>query len=155
MKKKETKADKLRKWGLPYPSFQWHHLRWKTPPEKGALWWHFSLKIRNRDIEKYGVCICCGKLITLENTDCAHFIPASVCGRDLLFDELNNNAACRHCNGFDESHYLRYEIGLDKRFGDGTAQSLKDRWLDYKKIAPVKDFTRAEYEEKLREYVEM
>lgn len=150
MKKKESKADFLRGWGLPYPHFKYEHLRYKTPPEKGVYWYYFSLYVRLRDVEKYGTCISCGKPITMENTDAGHFMPAESCGRDLLFDERNVNAECKQCNAFDSTHLLSYAENLDKRYGEGTSQKLRTRYMEYKFGDTVKDWKREQYVAKIK-----
>lgn len=151
-KGKVSKADFLRFWKLPYPSFQYHHLRYKSPPEKGVYWYFFSLFIRKRDVEKYGTCISCGRPVTVETSQAGHFMPASSCGRDLLFDERNVNAECSQCNAWDETHLLGYAEGLDRRYGSGTARSLRlqrDRYR-FGRDGVVKDWKKDEYAEKIR-----
>lgn len=151
---KQTKADFLRAWSLPYPSFQYHHLRYKYPPEKGVYWYYFSLFIRQRDVEKYGTCISCGRPITVETSQAGHFMPAASCGRDLLFDERNVNAECEPCNAWDDAHLLGYAELLDLRYGKGTAGALRIRRIEYQqRTAPLKDWNRKEYAEKIREIV--
>lgn len=145
-KPKQSKADFLRGWGLPYPSFQYHHLRYKSPPEKGVYWYYFSLFVRRRDIEQWGVCISCRDPITMDNSNAGHFMPASDCGRDLLFDILNVNAECERCNAWDDTHLLGYAEELDRRYGAGTAKQLRKRRDDYKKHpSPIKDWKADEY----------
>lgn len=151
MIKKQSKADFLRSWHLPYPSFQYHHLRYKQPPEKGVLWYWFSLYIRLRDYMDWGTCISCGKPVTVDTSQAGHFMPARDCGRDLLFDERNVNAECEGCNAFDEAHLLGYAENLDKRYGPGTAAELRARRAAYKMSkVPVKDWKKEEYAEMIR-----
>jgi len=147
---KQSKADFLRSWGLPYPNFQYHHLRYKNPPEKGVYWYYFSLYVRERDVREWGVCISCGKPITVDTANGGHFMPASSCGRDLLFDERNINAECAFCNAWDDTHLLGYAEGLDHRYGTGTAADLRRRRDEHLKGPPVKDWKAAEYAEKIR-----
>ena len=144
---KLSKADFLKKWGLPYPSFRYHHLRYKNPPEKGVFWYFFSLFVRGRDLMLYGTCISCGKKVS--KGDCGHFIPASQCGRDLLFDPRNCNLECSQCNAWDELHLIGYAKGLDARYGAGTADELLRRYYEYKAGPPIKDWSRKEYEDKI------
>lgn len=145
MRKKQTKADFLRSWFLP-PKYQYHQLRYKTPPEKGVYWYYFGRWVRERDVKKWGTCISCGKPITFETCDPGHFMPAHDCGRDLLFDPLNVNAECKACNGFDTTHLLGYADNLDKRYGKGTAQTLRERRRAYKASqTPIKDWKKEEY----------
>ncbi len=150
--KPQSKADFLRSWGLPYPSFQYHHLRYKQPPEKGVLWYWFSLYIRQRDVEGWGTCISCGRSITVATSQAGHFMPADDCGRDLLFDELNVNAECPKCNAFDSTHLLTYAEELDRRYGEGTAQTLRDRRKRHLsgENGVIKDWKKDVYAEKIR-----
>lgn len=154
MKKKQSKTDYLRSLGVTEPyvlKMGFKGLRYRNPPAKGVYWHFFSSFVRQRDIEKWGTCISCGRPITMENSDAGHFMPASNCGRDLLFDPLNVNTECKSCNGFDEAHLLGYADNLDKRYGKGTALELRNRRQAYKDCkTPVKDFTAKEYEEKIK-----
>lgn len=146
MKKKQSKKDILRQWGLP-EKFRSSDLRYKNPMQKGLYWFWFSLFVRQRDVEKFGTCISCERPITVESCDAGHFMPAAGCGRDLLFDPLNVNAECSRCNAWDETHLLGYAEGLDKRYGEGTAKKLRERRQAYKESkTPVKDWTGAQYE---------
>jgi hypothetical protein len=147
-KKKQSKADFLRSWGITDPKrlqggFSW--LRYKNPPEKGIYWYYFSLYVRQRDVEKYGVCISCGRPITVDTCDAGHFIPAGSGGRDLLFDPLNVNAECSRCNAWDASHLFGYERGLIERYGAEVPIALKRQYFDYKNGGVVKDFKPEEY----------
>ncbi len=147
--KKQSKKEILESYGVyGRTGFSW--LRYKTPPEKGIYWYLFSLYIRQRDVEKYGTCISCGKPITVDTCDAGHFIPAGSCGRDLLFDERNVNAECGRCNAWDEGHLFGYEKNLDLRYGEGTAQALKERYFEYKNSpTPIKDWKVDIYREKI------
>jgi len=150
---KISKADYLRSWGITDPTrikagFTW--LRYKNPPEKGIYWYYFAKMVRERDIEEWGACISCGRPIH-EGGDAGHFIAASKCGPDLLFDPRNVNLECAQCNAWDETHYIKYEIGLDARYGKGTAQGLKARFLQYDSGGIQKDWTKQEFVDKLAE----
>jgi len=152
MKKKETKADKLRKWHLPYPKFQWHHLRYKNPYQKGVLWFFTSLDIRTRDVEKYGTCISCGKPITVETCQAGHYAPAGNCGRDLLFHPLNLHAECPSCNAFDSGHLIGMRKNLVIRYGENGVLWVEEQYEIYRNSkAPVKDWKASEYEELIKQ----
>ena len=148
-KKKQTKADFLRSWGIETPPFQYSQLRYKSPPEKGVYWYWFSLEIRHRDVEKYGVCISCGNAITVSTCQAGHFISAHGCGRDLLFDPMNVHAECGGCNGFDSNHLFGYEKGLIERYDESVPVYLKDCYFEYKNGGKVKDWKASEYAEKI------
>lgn len=133
---------------IGHKSFSW--MRYTNPPEKGIYWYFFSLFVRKRDVEKWGTCISCGRAITLDTCDAGHFMPASDCGRDLLFDELNVNAECSHCNAWDGTHLLGYADGLDGRYGVGTATKIRNLRNEYKASrAVIKDWKKDEYLEKI------
>lgn len=150
-KKKQSKADFLRSWGIQSPPFQYGNLRYKNPPEKGVYWYWFSLEVRNRDVDKYGVCISCGKPITVESSQAGHFVSAHGCGRDLLFDPMNVHAECGGCNGFDSNHLIGYERGLIERYDQSVPVYLKDMYWEYKNGDPLKDWKASEYADKIRE----
>lgn len=145
---KTTKKDKLRSWGLP-ETFQWRGLRYKNPYQKGIYWYWFSLEVRRRDVEQFGVCISCNKPITIETSQAGHFINASKCGRDLLFDLMNVHAECPGCNKWD-TRKLRYEKNLISRYGVKVVEDLKERYYQYDNGSILKDFTGKEYEERIR-----
>lgn len=150
---KQSKADLLRSFGIPEERVKWgtSWLRYKNPLEKGIYWYFFSIWVRQRDIQMWGTCISCDKPITMENSNAGHFMPAEDCGRDLLFDPRNVNAECEHCNAWDSTHLLTYAENLDKRYGKGTAASLRERRIVYKSsTVPVKDWNRAQYSQKIK-----
>jgi hypothetical protein len=154
LKKKQTAADFLRSWGIHDPIIikaGLKYLRYRNPPEKGVYWYYFSKYVRERDVEEYGTCISCGKPIAVDTCDAGHFIAASVGGRDLLFDFTNVNAECSRCNAWDEGHLFGYEKGLDERYGEGTAERLKQQYFAYKNGGSLKDFKASEYAEKIKQ----
>lgn len=152
--KGKTKASIYREYGIPESLIRGGGLRtlmrYNTPPEKGVYWYYFSRFVRQRDVEKWGTCISCGKPITMENCQAGHFMPANDCGRDLLFNPLNVNAECERCNAWDSTHLLGYAENLDKRYGVGTAASIRAERQRYKSLqSPLKDWKAAEYREKI------
>lgn len=150
MKKKQSKADILRGWGI-YPPFQWSQLRYKSPYQKGVYWYYLSLEIRHRDVSQWGECISCGKPIEVDTCQAGHFIAAHGCGRDLLFNFLNLNAECPYCNGKNANHLFGYEKNLIKRYGKEAPALLKDKYFLYQQSKePVKDWKAIEYEEKIK-----
>lgn len=145
-KKKATKVSILRQYGLT--GREW--MRYKNPLEKGIYWYWVSYCVRVRDCTKYGTCISCDRPITVDSSDCGHFIPAEDCGPALLFDPRNNNAECSRCNAWDQLHLFGYARNLDKRYGDGTADDLFRRHREHLATKPApKDFTRKEYQQKI------
>lgn len=84
------------------------------------LWKVFSEFIRLRDADQYGMCKCftCGYRNHFRKMDCGHGI-----GRQHLatkFNEKNNHAQCKRCNGFEGGMRERYKEEMDRRYGAGT-----------------------------------
>lgn len=96
-----------------------------------------------------GECIdMCGKFA--ENWwefDCGHFVPASNCGFGLLFDRKNLNGQIKSCNNprFSPHSPIGYALGLDKRYGAGTAAALFKR-----KGEKTKEWSKSEYEKQIK-----
>jgi len=144
-KKKQTKADLWRQYGLERPG------KPRYEGLKGIYWRLLSEKVRRRDFEKYGTCISCGvRFDTWQDSDPGHYIPAGTCGFDLLFDEKNIHGECKRCNGFDEGHLIGYERGLDMRYGAGTAKKLEDRYWKHKAGNLTKEWSTLEYDRNIR-----
>lgn len=120
---------------------------------KGIYWYVLSRFVRLRDFQMYNRCISCNKWVeSWEQLQGGHFIAAGTGGIELLFDPLNVNGECGPCNGFDGNHLIGYAAGLDERYGIGTAQALRDRYLNQKKVgAPTqKAWSDEIYREKIR-----
>ena len=151
MPKKQTDREFLLSWGITNPNYRRKTLRYQTPPEKGVYWYWFGRWVRERDVKEYGTCISCGIPITFDTCDPGHFMPAHDCGRDLLFHPLNVNAECKRCNAFDGTHLLGYAEGLDRRYGAGTAQMLRDmRNAHINNTGITKDWKRDVYADMIR-----
>ena len=120
---------------------------------KSRYWDYFSDKIRLRDFVKYGKCISGGEgFKRWQDSQAGHFISAGNCGFSLLFDETNVSAECQYDNAFNSNHQLLYAENLDKRYGKGTAENLKERYKEYHfKGKTTKEWTKREYEIKLEE----
>ena len=99
----------------------------------------FSRYIRLRDAEYadgqwVGTCITCPRpivVITREgkwvsSSQNCHYIDRGV--HQLRYDEVNCNLGCAHCNAWRDKTdmYDAYHAALDKKYGPGTANRLKD-----------------------------
>ena len=142
--KRATEADLKRQWNVPVLT----QLRYKGI--KGIMWYWTSISVRQRDMELFdGECIdMCGKFA--ENWwefDCGHFVPASNCGFGLLFDRKNLNGQLKACNNprFSPHSPIGYALGLDKRYGPGTAAALFKR-----KGEKTKEWNKIEYERQIK-----
>jgi hypothetical protein len=105
---------------------------------KKKLWEVFSLYIRQRD---NFTCFTCGRKGEGGGMHAGHFIPKSVGGIDLYFNEENVNAQCYNCNiNLGGNQYV---YGL--KLGD-KAQKLYERKGIYTK------WGAQEYKEKIEYY---
>lgn len=106
---------------------------------KKKLWTIFSLYIRTRD--KF-TCFTCGRVGESSGIHAGHFVPKSVGGIDLYFDEDNVHAQCYNCNinlGGNQYEYSK-RLGLEK------AEEL------YKRKGIYTKWTTETYLEKIQEY---
>jgi len=158
---KQTKnlTEILREYGLDAATIKRGKkgLRYRHPIEKGVYWYWFARFVRLRDYILWGRCISCGEQKGYEDLQAGHYAPAGDCGMSLIFNPRNVNGECGGCNAFDEGHLFGYADGLDARYGQGTAQELKER---YKQRHQSQDFhwTKDEYIEgitKMRENIKV
>lgn len=108
---------------------------------KKDLWKVFSLYIRNRD---KNTCFTCGRHCEGSGYHAGHFIPKSVGGLALYFDEENVNGQCYNCNinlGGNQ-----YEYG--QRLGKKKVEKLMKKKLLSEK------WSTDDFKEKIRYYKE-
>lgn len=84
------------------------------PALKRKLWKEFSWYIRQRD---EGVCFTCGRRDDPRNTDAGHYIPKSVGGANLYFNEKNVHCQCTACNRFRHGNLHQYALRLQEKYG--------------------------------------
>lgn len=89
---------------------------------KKALWKVFSEYIRKRD---KGICISCGRYAEGSGYHAGHFIPKSVGGITLYFDEENVNGQCYNCNINLGGNLYEYGIAL----GEEKVARIKQKKL--------------------------
>lgn len=84
------------------------------------LWSWFSKYIRLRDADKDGNCSCftCGRVGHWKQFDCGHGIGRQ--HKATKYNEMNNHAQCKKCNGFEEGRKDVYSKRVDEIYGDGT-----------------------------------
>lgn len=147
-RKPDTKKATLASYGLP-ASYKSSNLRYGQPIERGILWYWFSKFIRERDREL--PCISCGN--HKPEYHGGHFIAAGAMSADeMVFNEMNVSAECPFCNLRDKAK-LKYAYNLDRRYGPGTAQKLRDAFNEYKFGGKsYKNWNRDEYKEKIARY---
>lgn len=107
---------------------------------KKDLWKVFSQYIRQRD---KNICFTCGRYAEGSGYHAGHFIPKSVGGLELYFNEENVRGQCYNCNinlGGNQ-----YEFA--KRLGFKKAEKLK-------KIKKTVKWTEKDFIAKIEEYKE-
>jgi Bacteriophage Lambda NinG protein len=122
---------------------------------KGRFWKVFSDFIRLRDYKKYGTCITCGKRKTYAELQAGHYLAAGNCGFGLLFDEENVNGECAGDNAFNSNHQIDYRKNLIERIKEHRVVALEKRFRDsHYGGKSTKEWTKKEYEAKIKEYKE-
>ena len=106
---------------------------------KKKLWKEFSQFIRTRD--KFQ-CFTCGRFGSGAGMHCGHFIPKSVGGITLYFNEENNHAQCYNCNINLGGNQWEY----GKRLGEETVARLQKLKQTYAK------WSIEDYLEKIKHY---
>lgn len=89
------------------------------------LWKAFSEYIRRRDADDNGIakCFTCSLQRHWKQMDCGHGI-----GRQhwaTRYNEKNNHAQCKRCNGFEGGKREVYKVEMDKRYGVGTWDKME------------------------------
>lgn len=113
------------------------------------LWKIFS-EVRRREcaLEYSGgdtvKCCTCSHTGHWKEFDCGHFISR----RHLAtkFDDSNNHAQCKGCNGFGSGKQFEYSLFLDGKYGKGAAEKILIRSRN------VTKWTSFEYELMIKEY---
>lgn len=121
-------------------------LKGKKSTYKNKAWKWFSRYIRARDANDDGYCECisCADQFYWKSkkANAGHFISKSL-GNRLLFDETNVNAQCVKCNVNLGGNLYEYSIGLDIKYGKGTAKKLKA----IKDKDGTKKYTKQDYQD--------
>ena len=103
----------------------------------------FSEYIRLRDSDHKGYCKCisCGKEAPAfgGSIHAGHFMSRRHIAT--RWDEKNVNSQCNYCNTFLNGNQYRASIGLDNKYGKGTAKKLEERSKTIVKLS------RVDYEE--------
>jgi len=81
------------------------------------------IRLRDSDAEGYCTCITCGQRFFWKDGDAGHFIQRD--RKATRWDEKNVAAQCKHCNRFRGGEQFIFGKAIDKKYGAGTADSLK------------------------------
>lgn len=120
-----------------------------TATLKKKLWDIFSEYIRRRDALKFSggdivKCITCSHMGHWKTFDCGHGISRRHLAT--MFDERNNHAQCKGCNGFGSGKQFEYMLEVDRIYGEGTSLKLLNKSKGQMKLM------KFEYEELIEKY---
>ena len=88
-------------------------------------------------------CCTCGKILTVREADCGHFISRGSGGQSgVYFDERNCHFQCRSCNRFNQGRTLEYNDFMLEKYGQEVVDELrkKDKVLIRKRSVMVLAF---------------
>ena len=107
----------------------------------------FSLFIRLREATDEGVvqCFTCSRISHYKSgMQCGHF--QSRRHHTTRWQEQNCQVQCVKCNMYEQGEQFRFGLGLDSKYGIGTAEEL-----EFLALTSIK-FSRIDYEEKIVYY---
>lgn len=109
---------------------------------KKKLWAEFSKYIRERD--RY-TCFICGRKAEGSAMHAGHFIPKSVGGIALYFNEDNVHACCYHCNINLGGNLYEYGIKLGKEKCDELYRiknQITEKWDEQTYLDKIEHYRR-------------
>ena len=108
----------------------------------------FSLYIRLRSANEYGMCQCftCGKVGHYKTGGMQNGHFQSRKHMATRFDTENCQVQCIKCNMFSQGEQFKFGLNLDAKYGEGTAEELEYLARTTFKIS------RAEYEDYISYY---
>lgn len=109
---------------------------------KRKLWKVFSEFIRRRD---EGKCFTCSTQKDYKEMDAGHYIPTSICGEYLYFNEREVNCQCRACNRFKHGNLTEYARRLVKKYGAGILEELNNIKKEGKTMPATEMLKKVEY----------
>lgn len=92
-----------------------------------AAWKQFSMFIRLRDTDERGrvKCITCPAVKYWRQMDAGHYVTTAK--EATKYDENNVHAQCKGCNKWQGGKPVEYEAAIDRRYGPGTAQKIREK----------------------------
>lgn len=142
IKPKKHKIDLWREWNVPDKAYH------RYSGLKGVYWYWFSRTVRERDYKEHaGLCMTCLTYVEKGDDQGGHLFAASKCGFALLFHPKNVHLQHSKCNNprITPQAGVLNAIHIDQRYGAGTVELLAKL-----KEMKVKEWSKAEYEEKIR-----
>ena len=129
-KKKQTKADLYRYWGIPEKLIRGGGLKTllRYKGMAGIYWYWLSRQIRYEEFVMFGgKCVSCPSILERwEDGDCGHFLASGSGGFATRFMRENLAFQCKRCNNpsWSPSSPAFFAIEIDKRWGTGTAEKI-------------------------------
>lgn len=108
---------------------------------KKELWRYFSTYIKHRDNWR---CFTCNSFVSGQNAHAGHFVPSSVGGISLRYNEDNVHCQCYRCNIHLGGNYVTYRERMVGLYGE-----KKVREIEQSRHNITKDF---DYEEAITTY---
>lgn len=114
----------------------------------------FSIYIRTRDIDEYGLATCftCGKRDKWAKLQCGHYWSRAIL--PLRHDEINCQVQCFTCNIMKEGNKPAFTLALQRKYGAGILDKLELRVRNQMKMDKFTyEYLIQQYKEKLRAIV--
>lgn len=109
---------------------------------KKKLWKLFSEYIRKRD---KGICFICGRIASRSAYHAGHFIPKSIGGIELYFNEENVHGCCYHCNINLGGNLYEYGMKLGKEKVDmlyKIKNTTISKWSEQDYLNKIEEYTK-------------
>ena len=106
---------------------------------KKKFWKVFSEYIRRRDD---GKCFTCSTQKHWKEMDAGHYIPTSICGEYLHFDERQVNCQCTSCNRYKHGNLTEYARRLVEKYGGKILEKLYKIKQEQKTMSAVEMLKR-------------
>ena len=105
----------------------------------------FSIYIRRKEsVNEIATCFTCGKQDHWKKLQNGHFQSRK--HYSTRWDEVNCQVQCAGCNVFRYGEQYKFSLGLDQKYGEGTAEMLLIR---AKQVFKISDF---ELEDLIKKY---
>lgn len=95
--------------------------------------------IRRREMDDNGYvkCFTCGSRHHWKSVDAGHYIPKSVGGANLYFEEKNVHVQCTACNRFRHGNLHQYALRLQEKYGQQILVWLEAYRKDSRQYNPA------------------
>ena len=110
----------------------------------------FSIYIRRKEsVNEVATCFTCGKQDHWKKLQNGHFQSRK--HYSTRWDEVNCQVQCAGCNVFRYGEQYKFSLGLDQKYGEGTAEMLLIR---AKQVFKISDFELEDLIKKYKSFVD-